>query len=232
MAGRSFVIGDIHGCRAELEVLLRGLGLDGSDRLVFLGDYIDRGPDPRGVIDRLLALAEDPSRECVFLRGNHEDMLLAYLGRGGHYGEAFLANGGDVTAGSYGLEGVVRPERLAAAMPETHLRFVESLPLVHAQGQYVMVHAGVRPGRPLEAQTAHDLMWIRDEFIAYPHELGCTVVFGHTPVRSVLRDLPYKIGIDTGCVYGGALTALELPALTTHAVRHGSRTVERGARLA
>jgi serine/threonine protein phosphatase 1 len=226
MLRRTFVVGDIHGCVDELEVLLSGIGLGAEDRLVFVGDYIDRGPDSRGVVDRLLALAAEPGRECTFLRGNHEDMLLAYLDRGGHYGEAFMANGGDATAESYGLHDPT-PLSLLAALPEEHLRFFEGTGLLHVEGAYVVVHAGIRPGRPLDRQSPHDLLWIRDEFIRRPHDLGRTVVFGHTPGRSVLVDLPYKIGIDTGCVYGGMLTALELPTCVLHSVRRGAPTVER-----
>ena len=95
-----------------------------------------------------------------------------------------------------------------------------------------MAHAGVRPDRPWRQQASHDLLWIRDEFIASPHGLGKTVIFGHTPMRAVFEDLPYKVGIDTGCVYGGMLTALELPRLTVHAVRRGTACVERRALVA
>jgi len=226
MLRRTFVVGDIHGCLDELCVLLSGIPLAAGDRTVFVGDYIDRGPDSRGVVDRLLALAADPARECVFLRGNHEDMLLAYLGRGGHYGEAFLANGGDATAESYGI-GDPTPAELMAAIPAEHLRFFEETKLTHVEDGYVIVHAGIHPRRDLNHQSAHDLLWIRDEFIRRPHDLGQTVVFGHTPSRSVYVDLPYKIGIDTGCVYGGRLTALELPSRALHSVRRGAPTVER-----
>jgi serine/threonine protein phosphatase 1 len=226
MLRRTFVVGDIHGCVDELDVLLSGIGLVAEDRLVFVGDYIDRGPDSRGVVDRLLALDAEPGRECTFLRGNHEDMLLAYLGRGGHYGEAFLANGGDATAESYGVYDPT-PAELLAALPDAHLRFFEGTRLLHVEGGYVVVHAGIRPALGLDRQSPHDLLWIRDEFIRSPHALGRTVIFGHTPGRTVLVDLPYKIGIDTGCVYGGMLTALELSSCTLHSVRRGAATVGR-----
>lgn len=232
MPGRVLVVGDVHGCRRELEVLLRALAVAAGDTVVFLGDYIDRGPDVRGVLERLLALAASPGVRSIFLRGNHEDMLLGYLGHGGRYGEAFLANGGDATLRSYGVSGTPDAARFEAALPPAHLEFVRATKLLHVEGQYVMVHAGVRPGRPLDRQNAHDLLWIRDEFIARPHAFGKTVVFGHTPMREVLEDLPYKIGIDTGCVYGGMLSALELPGLTIHAVRHGAGSVERRSLLA
>lgn len=229
MAGRLLVVGDIHGCLRELDVLLTGLALTAGDGVVFLGDYVDRGPEVRGVVERLLLLAGDRSIRSIFLRGNHEDMLLGYLGLGGHYGEAFLANGGDVTIRSYGVAGRPTPERFKAALPPAHLRFLAATEFLHEEGDYVMVHAGVRPDRPLNEQASHDLLWIRDEFIGRPHDLGKTIVFGHTPLREVLGDLPYKIGIDTGCVYGGMLTALELPKLDLHAVRRGAKAIERRA---
>jgi serine/threonine protein phosphatase 1 len=232
MAGRVLVVGDIHGCRHELDVLLAGLAPGAGDTLVFLGDYVDRGPDVHGVIERLLAVADDRTIRSIFLRGNHEDMLLAYLGRDGQYGEAFLANGGDVTLRSYGVEGRGTPGRFEAALPRRHLDFILATRLLHVEGDFVMAHAGVDPNRALDAQETHDLLWIRDEFIARPHGLGKTVIFGHTPMADVLVDLPYKIGIDTGCVYGGMLTALELPALTLHAVRRSARRVEHRPLLA
>jgi len=227
MTGRVLVVGDIHGCLDELDLLLRDLAATTGDTLVFLGDYVDRGPDVRGVVQRLVELEADASVRTVFLRGNHEDMLLGYLDRGGHYGEAFLANGGDVTVRSYGVTGLPSPDRFERALPESHLAFLISTTLLHVEPEYVMVHAGLRPDRPLDRQSTHDLIWIRDEFIARPHSFGKTVIFGHTPMREVLEDLPYKVGIDTGCVYGGMLTALELPDLTVHAVRRGAARVER-----
>lgn len=227
MAGRVLVVGDIHGCRQELELMLADLAAGPDDTLVFLGDYVDRGPDVRGVVQRLVELkAEGPAR-TVFLRGNHEDMLLSYLGRGGHYGEAFLGNGGDATVRSYGVAGLPSPERFEQALPPAHLEFLSNTTFLHVESDYLMVHAGLRPGRPLARQSPHDLLWIRDDFIARPHDFRKTVIFGHTPMREVLEDLPYKIGIDTGCVYGGMLTALELPQLTVHAVRCGAASVER-----
>src|SRR5262245_47276446 len=141
MPGRLFVVGDIHGCRRELDLLLRGLDVAAGDTVVFLGDYVDRGPDVRGVIERLIALAAEPTVRTVFLRGNHEDMLLGYLRRGGHYGTAFLANGGDVTVRSYGVGGTPSPSRFGAALPETHLEFLLATKLLHVDGAYLMVHA-------------------------------------------------------------------------------------------
>ncbi len=226
MTGRVFGIGDIHGCASELETLLSRLGLGPGDTVCFVGDYIDRGPDSRRVIDILLAARRRTEVRWVFLRGNHEDMCLAYLGRGGRFGEVWLANGGAAVLRSYGLESRATPKALAAAMPAEHLAFLEGLEWTFVVDGWRFVHAGVHPDRPWGDQTPEDLLWIREEFLTRPHCLSETVVFGHTPSRDVLVDLPYRLGIDTGLVYGGHLTALELPALRLHQIARGSTDVK------
>jgi len=226
-AGRVFAIGDIHGCAGELDALLGGLELATGDTLVFVGDYVDRGPDSRAVVDQMLEVQARDDVGSVFLKGNHEDMLLAYLGRPGHWGEAWLSNGGRHALVSYGLHPEAAPAEVLEKMPARHLRFFEGLITSHTTASWLIVHAGVRPDRKWAEQEEEDLLWIRDEFISRPHGLPQTVVFGHTPQRSVLVDLPYKIGIDTGCVYGGALTALELHEREMFQVRRGERRVRR-----
>jgi serine/threonine protein phosphatase 1 len=229
MPGRVFAIGDIHGCVAEVETLLGGLELARGDTLVFVGDYIDRGPDSRGVIDLMLDLQRRTDVETVFLKGNHEDMCLAYLGRPGRWGEAWLANGGRHALVSYGVHPDAPPGDVLDAMPDAHLQFLGGLALWHLVPGHLVVHAGVRPERRWTEQDDEDLLWIREDFIRKPHSLPQTIVFGHTPHRAVLVDLPYKIGIDTGCVYGGALTALELGSHEVVQVRRGERRVRHGA---
>jgi serine/threonine protein phosphatase 1 len=175
------------------------------------------------VLERLCGLRSDRPT-TVFLRGNHEDMCLAFLGRGGRHGEAFMANGGDRTAASYG----VAPDDAAAlehGMPAAHLEFIETTRTSYEHGRYLCVHAGVRPGVSLADQQPSDLLWIRRDFLQAPHDFDRTVVFGHTPVEHVLVDLPYMIGIDTGCVYGGELTAAELPAGRLYQVARGETRV-------
>lgn len=228
-AGRVFAIGDIHGCAGELDALLGGLELTTGDTLVFVGDYIDRGPDSRAVVDMMLDIQGRDDVGSVFLKGNHEDMCLAYLGRPGHWGEAWLGNGGRHALVSYGLHPEAPPGDVLDALPEAHLRFFENLATFHFAGSYLVVHAGVRPDRRWTEQDEEDLLWIREDFIRRPHGLPQTVVFGHTPQRTVLVDLPYKVGIDTGCVYGGTLTALELGACELTQVRRGERRVRRSA---
>ena len=221
---RVFAVGDLHGCVDELNVLLRHLQLTPEDEIVFLGDYIDRGPASKAVVDCLLALGRESGR-CVFLRGNHEDMLLSYLGLSGHYGEAFLYNGGAATLRSYDLEGHKGAD-LARRLPAGHLEFCRDLRLHHRWGDYLFVHAGIRPGRPLELQSEEDLVWIREEFTREPHDLGCTVVFGHTPYREVLVRLPYRIGLDTGVVYRNKLSCLEVTEGIIHQVQRGAATAD------
>jgi len=225
--GRVFAIGDIHGCAGELDALLGGLELATGDTLVFVGDYIDRGPDSRAVVDMMLEIQGRSDVGSVFLKGNHEDMCLAYLGRPGHWGEAWLSNGGRHALVSYGLHPEAPPGDVLDKLPEGHLRFLEGLVTSHTMGSWLIVHAGVRPDRKWSEQEEEDLLWIREDFIRRPHGLPQTVVFGHTPQRAVLVDLPYKVGIDTGCVYGGMLTAFELGAREVIQVRRGERRVRR-----
>ena len=224
-SGRVFVVGDIHGCAAELDILLTSLPLASGDTLVCLGDYYDRGPDSRRVIDLLLDLAQRPGLTTVFLRGNHEDMCLGYLGRDGHWGESWLANGGDTVLTSYGLDNAAPPNEVLGALPARHLEFLDRLQLYHELPHHLLVHAGIDPRRPFAQQDSEDFLWIREPFLNAPHSLGRTVVFGHTAAREIRLDLPYKIGIDTGCVYGGALTALSVTEGHVWQVRRGSTAV-------
>jgi serine/threonine protein phosphatase 1 len=208
MTGRILAIGDVHGCNRRLRQLLDRVEIDPrTDALVFVGDYLDRGPDARGTIDTLLDI-EATHPNTVFLRGNHESMFLNYYSEGRD--EAlFLYNGGMSTLDSYGLS--LAEARRGSGFPESHLHFLSALPLVHETEQYLFVHAGVRPGIPLAEQAPEDLLWIRHEFIESSEDFGRIVVFGHTPLPEPLISTN-KIGIDTGAVYGGRLTCIELPS--------------------
>ena len=225
MSGRMFVVGDIHGCAPELEALLNALPLEAGDTLAFVGDYIDRGHHSKDVVDMMIAVRARTDIGTVFLRGNHEEMCLGYLGRQGRWGEAWRMNGGSATLESYGMLPNVPVAEAVERIPAAHLEFMESLLPSYDAGRHLLVHAGIRPGRSLADQDEEDLLWIREEFISRPHDLPQTVIFGHTPQRNVLVDLPYKIGIDTGCVYGGWLTALEPNDGVLYQVAYGDRDV-------
>ena len=196
---KTYVIGDIHGCLAPLKALMAKLPLRREDELLFIGDYIDRGPDAKGVVDYVLELRKSCPGKVICLTGNHEWMLLNHLD--GSDTVSWLLNGGEATLASYGGEDKV---------PHGHLEFFHSLPPFHRTDDYLFVHAGIRPGVPLEAQTTEDMLWIRREFYLYPGRFEPPVVFGHTPLREVFKRED-RIGIDTGCVYGGKLTCLVLP---------------------
>ena len=197
--GRLLAVGDIHGCLDHLERLIARVEPTDTDRLVFLGDYIDRGPDGKGVIDYLLDFGRR-FPNSVFLKGNHEAMFLAFLA--GHDRMLFLYNGGGTTLESY-------QEGAGIRIPKAHLDFLEGLSLYYATEEYIFVHAGLRPGRPLEKQDERDLIWIRDEFIESDYDWGQTVVFGHTPVQEPFFG-KNKIGVDTGAVYGRVLSCCDV----------------------
>jgi serine/threonine protein phosphatase 1 len=213
-----YVVGDIHGQRAKLEELLERLPLEPADRLVFLGDYVDRGPESRGVVDRLIELSAE--RECIFLMGNHESMFLDFLGWNGTAyfgGDAFLMNGGDRTLASYGF--FDDPEQ-GFALPKDHEDFYRGLRLHCRMGDYLFVHAGLSArwcdetdlGYVLRRSRTEDFLWSRS-MGDLPHRLGVTVIYGHTPSPDfqVRWNIPFSIGIDTGAAYAGPLTAIRLP---------------------
>jgi serine/threonine protein phosphatase 1 len=226
VTARFFIVGDMHACPQELEALLTALVLQPEDQLVFLGDYVDRGPGARELVDLLLRMRDDAVCAMTFLKGNHEDMFLDFMGYEGNYGEAFLLNGGVKTLASYGCTPFMDRAAVVARVPETHLTFFRNLDLMFPVGEVLCVHAGISALRPLEEQDPEDLLWIRQEFIDNPHPLPYTVVYGHTPQREVRFDLPYKVGIDTGLVYGGKLSCLEVTEKKLFQVAKGSRKVK------
>ena len=207
-----WIIGDIHGCLRELELLLAKLPAE--EKLLFLGDYIDRGPDSSATVARLLK----EKKRSVFLMGNHEDMLLSYYRKSqGPESQSWLlwGNGGQNTLASYGLS----PADSFDKLPASHQKFYTELKLYYEGPDFIAVHAGLRIQAPytLESQKRRDLLWIRHEWLQNESRWpGKKVYYGHTPTRFVLgpeRENEMirgekSMGIDTGCVYGGSLTAL------------------------
>jgi serine/threonine protein phosphatase 1 len=205
--GKIFAVGDIHGCFEKLETLMGILDINpGQDVLVFVGDYIDRGPRSKDVVSYLIELGGRHDH-VVFLKGNHEFLLERYLK--GTESHMFLANGGDATLDSYMRAGGGLGDQI---IPPDHRTFFDSLRYYYQTDDYIFVHAGLKPGITLKRQKESDLLWIRDEFIYSDVDFGRQVVFGHTPFREPLI-LNNKIGIDTGAVYGNKLTCVELPAM-------------------
>jgi serine/threonine protein phosphatase 1 len=224
-----YVIGDIHGCFDELVKLVEFLkidqGLSAEDMVVFLGDYIDRGMQSHEVVEYLLMLQKE-FPQVFFLKGNHEDMFLNFLGFEGHLGEGFLQNGGINTLISYSLSALDQPDEIFEQLPDDHIDFLQNLDRYIIVGDYVIAHAGLNPLRDLTNQVDEDLFWIRDEFISNIHYFDKTVIFGHTPHQDVVFHLPYKIGIDTGLVYGHKLTCLELIKKKIFQIRHKHKKVK------
>jgi serine/threonine protein phosphatase 1 len=220
-----YAVGDIHGRLDLMQDILRRIAEDAAAHpsdvrrtLVLLGDYIDRGPESRGVVGALL---EDPlpGFETVRLMGNHEEAFLAFLDGFGD-GLDWLSFGGLETLMSYGVPLRSLPHtreaaaelRLstAAAVPKSHVKLLRHSALYYSMGDYLFVHAGVRPGVPLDNQAAADMMWIRDDFLRSRVPLpGWVVVHGHT-ICDLPQDRDHRVNIDTGAFVSGRLTCLVL----------------------
>ncbi len=212
--GKIFAVGDVHGCFSRLRDLMDLIAPDPErDTVVFIGDYIDRGPNPQTVVDFVLEIKETlPHTVCLL--GNHEQMFLDYYCKDRDE-QIFVYNGGRSTLASYSPNGIWSGKK--PIVPEEHLQFFASLALYYETDDYLFVHAGLRPGIPLQKQDREDLIWIRGEFIVSKLNFGKVVVFGHTPFYEPLIE-PNKIGIDTGAVYGGKLTCVELPEIKIYQV--------------
>lgn len=203
---KTIVIGDVHGCYNELKELITTLEVEqeykkGTDKLVFLGDYIDRGENSRKVIEFIRNLQEE-NDNVIALMGNHEDMLLNYLdGKD----DSWTWNGHKKTMDSY--KGFQKQF-------DNDVEWMRNLPVYHEDDNFVYVHAGVDASEVMEEQDTFTLLWVREPFIYDSKEYYKKVVFGHTPTANLsgdwkpVRTWANNIGIDTGCVYGGALTAL------------------------
>lgn len=202
----TFAIGDIHGCFDELESLVAACDLlsEGENaRFVLIGDYVDRGPDTRKVIDFLMESQHREPDRFICLRGNHEAMLIdaANKDRSDRDLMNWWANGGEQTLDSYGVND-------PGEIPADHLAWMKALPLKFSDRKRLYVHAGVRPGVSIADQSERDLLWIREPFLSCDDDYGALVVHGHTPTKSGLPDLrSNRLNIDTGACFGRPLTA-------------------------
>lgn len=218
---RIYAIGDIHGRSDLLRIMHSRIQQDLEDRpvdepiVVYMGDYVDRGPDSRGVIDTLIA-GPAFDAQVRFLKGNHEDALLtflndpAFLQMWRDYGglETLTSYGINVPNGGFGEDWIENVHsQFKAALPKSHLAFLQALELTYTNGDFFFVHAGIRPGVPLEEQQSADVMWIRDPFLNSKRFHGKIIVHGHTPQEQpVIRK--NRIGIDTGAYVTGSLTSV------------------------
>ena len=221
---RIYAVGDIHGRRDLMDSLLDRIaadlqGFEGHSEIVFLGDYIDRGPDSAGVIERLIE-GPEPADSWVYLKGNH-DHFANYLltetdWKTRHY-KSWMTNGGVEALMSWGLPQQMilgeRPDTVVEAfrekIPKTHRKFLKRLKLDYRVGDYLFVHAGIRPKVPLEEQVEADLLWIRRDFLKHKKSFGVHVVHGHT-ISEDVDERTNRTGIDTGAYASGRLTALVL----------------------
>lgn len=220
-----YAVGDVHGRFDVLGPLLRGIAQDAlatqpAERplLVFLGDYVDRGPESRQVVDRILQMQADGEFEIAALKGNHEEALLQFLDEPG-FASTWMEHGGAATLASYGVQPAASRTDAAAwvavrdefegALPDAHRRFYQGLELVRVVGDYAFVHAGVRPGVALGAQSERDLLWIRHEFLNDRGPFDKVIVHGHTPTEEP-QMMRHRLGLDTGAYATGVLTAVRL----------------------
>ena len=220
-----YAIGDVHGRLDLLEPLLRDIAEDvvatrPAERplLVFLGDYVDRGPQSRQVIELVLRMQTDGAFEVVALKGNHEEALLQFLDDPA-FAATWMEHGGGPTLASYDVPPSVARTDVEAwtkvrdafdeALPDVHRAFYQQLELMRVVGDYAFVHAGVRPGVAIEDQAERDLLWIRHEFLNDRGPFGKVVVHGHTPSEEP-QMLRHRLGLDTGAYATGVLTAARL----------------------
>lgn len=218
----TYAIGDIHGRVDLLRLMVEKIKRDAKERnerprLVFLGDYIDRGPDSPEVLDEICALKRADWCDIEVLMGNHEESMLLFMTTP-HVGPAWVEHGGDATLVSYGLslpQGRTREdweglsEAFKAAVPQRHVDLLETMKVTFQSADYLFVHAGVKPGVPLADQDRSAFLWIRQEFLNSKKSCEYVVVHGHTPEPAIAND-PWRIGLDTGAYATGVLSAVRL----------------------
>lgn len=234
-----YAIGDIHG---QLELLIeahariaRDQALHGPGRIVHLGDYVDRGPNCRGVLEHLMAGMER-GEDWVVLKGNHDRMFTGFLddprwqdpGLRSDLSWLHWKLGGAATLASYGVKNAAdRPlakvhAEAVEAVPAAHRRFIEQLPVMHQVGACVFVHAGIRPGVALDSQSETDLVWIRQGFLEIRESFGPLVVHGHTALDAPVH-YGNRVNLDSGAAYGGPLTAAVIEGRDVWVLTHDGR---------
>lgn len=217
---RIYAIGDVHGCIIELRQMIANIDAEQTifpsknNKIIFLGDYVDRGPANREVVDYLIELKAS-DRDIVFLKGNHDQKVLLFLKNPKQTGKDFLKWGGDATLRDYGVN-INDYENIKDAayafsqsLPHSHKEFFKGLEYSYSIDDYFFCHAGVRPGVLLSKQSKHDLCWIRTEFLFHEEPFEKVIIHGHT-----ITDEPEvkqnRINVDTCCYDSGRLTAVVL----------------------
>lgn len=210
-----YAVGDVHGCLPQMLAALDWCSADADDRgmkgvVHLLGDYVDRGPDSRGVIEALLSGAGGSHMAWRPLKGNHDhDFAAAWRDPQSPAASGWWVHGGQQTLASYGWNPMDHPapDHLGEWVPESHIAFLESLPVAAATPQALFVHAGMRAGIPLEGQSARDLMWIRGAFLRSAYDFGRPVVHGHTYESGNPAVRENRVALDSGCFATGILSA-------------------------
>jgi serine/threonine protein phosphatase 1 len=200
---RTYAIGDTHGMLTKLKSLVQRCRRDAQGepmKIVLVGDYIDRGPESKKVVEFVIRLQAPAPEAVICLLGNHEALALAAV-EGGAAERQWRANGGVATLRSYAVKS-------ARDLPATHLAWFRTLPSSYDDGLRLFVHAGIDPSSPLDQQDDCNLLWIRDRFLDDERDHGRFIVHGHTPIRTGFPDLRHnRVNLDTGAAFGGPLTA-------------------------
>lgn len=234
-----YAIGDIHGhlglLQAAHDLIAADMAAHGPGPVVHVGDLVDRGPDCRGVVDFLMQ-GQAEGRDWVVLKGNHDRMFTRFLrdpedpepGLRSSYSWLHPRIGGAATLDSYGVRNAAdRPTAKVhadarLAVPQGHLDYLDALPVMHQAGEALFVHAGIRPGVPLDQQTETDLLWIRDAFLVEVESFGPLVVHGHTAIDQATH-YGNRLNLDSGAAYGGPLSAVVIEGREAALLTPGGR---------
>ena len=223
---KHYVIGDVHGCYLTLLTLINKLPFEKGDKLVFVGDYIDRGKFSKEVVEYIKEMNE--LGDAIAIKGNHEVMACDFYNNDPN-GRIWMINGGKETIQSYYPKHA--PEMIDYysddfKIDQDHLDWMASLPLSYETEKYFIVHAGVRPNIALAEQHEDDLIWIRNHFLNSDYDWGKTIVFGHTPMKDINLELSNKIPVDTGCCFDFKLSCICLETKEIYSVETNQKDLE------